>query len=234
MKPTPLMATPDGLITSICRIEGVPPVTMTGLKDLLMLIWPATFVSVWVTAAVLLTPWALVMFPIGTELVQEAAAPVATTSNPKSQLPPAASVAPRSWAFVAPGLTTIVGPPAQFVAAFAGFATARPAVNVLSLTDTFVSPPLDAFVTVIFTRETPPAATDVGVKVFTAVRPVVTVRLPVTAAGRAALCAFEKSAGLIVLTLRPRVVPVTTAVIVQVDSWFPTGRAATVPPVRIT
>jgi hypothetical protein len=85
---------------------------------------------------------------------------------------------------------------------------------------------------VSFTRETPPGATEVGVKVLAAVRPVVIVRFADTAAGSGAPWAFEKSAGLIVLTLTPTIAEVTLTVITHVDSWFPTGRAATVPLVR--
>ena len=41
VNPTPVSTMAVGLITSICRIDGTPPVTSTGLKDLLMLIWAA-------------------------------------------------------------------------------------------------------------------------------------------------------------------------------------------------
>ena len=73
---------------------------------------------------------------------------------------------------------------ALVVAAFAGLPTASPALNVLSSIETFVKAPVDVFVTVSFTRETPPGLTDAGAKLFATVRPPSTVSDALAAAVR--------------------------------------------------
>jgi hypothetical protein len=182
VNPMPCRTAPEELVNVSVRVDGTPPVTITGLNDLLILIWAAKAVNVAETAEVLWGPSALLILPIGMVLLH-GPAPLVTTSNEKSQLVPAAIVAPSSWARVAPGLTTIVGEPEQLVLALAGFAIDKPELKVLSSTETLVRSPFEVLVTVIFTREIPPEVTEAGEKLLLPVMPVVTFRVALTLAG---------------------------------------------------
>ena len=172
VKPAPWTATAALLITSRVSTEGWPPVTITGLKDLLMPIEAPVFDKVALMGLVLTAPSALVILPAGMVLLQDDPLPV-TTSKEKVQLAPALSVTPCSWARLAPGLTIRLGPPAQLLAALAGLATVRPLLKVLSSMARLVSWPFEVLLTVMVTRETPPGVTAVGEKDLLPVMPVV-------------------------------------------------------------
>ena len=232
VKPTWLMAMLELLITSMVNSDGTPPVTITGLNDLLMLIEAVAAARLALTAAELNGPSALLMPPTGTALLH-GPVPLVFTSKAKSQPEPADKVAPKSCALVAPGLATRVGEPAQEVVALAGLATLRPAEKLLSLIARPVSSALELLMARRVTRALPPEVTEVGLKLLLPDRLVVMVRLADTLAGIVPALE-EKSAGLMVFVYGPSVVPVTRTVITHSVCRLDVGRAFTVPPIRIT
>src|ERR1700676_814145 len=103
--PTPLLALGEasGLVISIRRVAGVPPLMLFGANDLLIPRATFALVSTAATAAVLVGPSAVVMPPTGK--VKFCAPPaVVVMAKDSAQLVPAASVAPVSETDVAPGV----------------------------------------------------------------------------------------------------------------------------------
>ena len=91
---------------------------------------------------------------------------------------------------------------------------------------------MEALVSVRVTREVPPVVTEVGEKLLLPIIPVVMVSAADTSPGIVPPLE-EKSPGWMLLVKVPNASPVTRAVMEQVDSTLPLGRAATVPLVRI-
>ncbi len=153
---------PTGLVMSMRSCDGWLPVTLTGLKLLLMPIAvAANLLSVPVTAAVFRTPSAVVMPLIGIVFGQLVGLPLVTTLNSRSQLAPAARFAPVIVTVVLPGTAVITGAPAQVLLAAAGFATARFTIGP-SVMLRLVSGVAETLVTRTVTCEMPPGATLAG------------------------------------------------------------------------
>ena len=224
------MATLELFTTSMLSTEGWPPVTTTGLKDLLMVMDAALAVRVAEKAAVLVGPSALVIRPMATVLDHgPLLAAAVVTSNESVQLAPALRTAPCIWTELAPGLATRVGLPPQLVVALAGLATDRLAPKPSSLTDKLVSCSLDTLLMVIVARATPPGVTAVGEKDLLPVMPVVTFSVAVALAERVPP-ELVKSAGWMMFWKLPTALPVTWTVTLHVVCWLPSGRAARLAP----
>lgn len=158
-----LVGDPKGFVISIRSSDGAPPVTLTGLNDLLMpMLAAALRVRVAVIAVAFFAPSLLVMLLIGIVLTQLAGDPLVSTSNKNRQFPPASTDAPVKLTVAEPGVADMEVDPAQVVLAFAGLATRKPVGNgsVMARPVSGMDP---ALLTWIATLDVPPVATALGV-----------------------------------------------------------------------
>ena len=98
---------------------------------------------------------------------------------------------------------------------------------------TLLSWPLEVLFTVMVTRALPPGVTEVGLKTLLLVMPVVTLKVAEAALGMVPP-EVDRSEGLMVLSLAPKVMLVTLTVIVQVLSGEASGRAASDPALKVS
>ena len=173
---------PFGLIISICKVTGAPPLMLKPEKDLLIPITKLVLDRLAVTAETFVRPSAEVIPPTGIVFVQGPPA-VVLTSKVRRQLAPAARVAPVIPTDVAPAFAVIVADPAQVVRALGRSATTNAFAPVGSGLDTerLVRADDPTLFRVIDSDEFPLRPVLVGEKAAAAVMPLVTVNVRVLA-----------------------------------------------------